>query len=648
MRVYHYFLFGLVCAAFVSPGGANVATTAGSNLTAYNGTGATNNNKWNTMMNARGGMSETAATANFGNCNAVVLRCATPKCTNGACYDMSVARPIVAGCVNSNSSCKKHGDELIDYITAQIVAQSNAKQQEQQNAVAIAQAQAQAQAAAASAAAEQSNAQMQQMQQQMAEMQQQMAESMANMQAQMAAQSESQSVQIQNALEEQRNSYSTAVASDSATGGGNEIDPAALEGLTVAEQLAIKNGVSPDLLVREQVAGKIETAIDNATVEMKKLKEVLDRLLEYGGCDSAANNCTGPKRVKKFKDLANEFFDPYEAVVDDMYEALMLAMTVGIDVSDVIMLLSDSCNMWGKYMCGTCDKDRQETDAGGGVSVCECNETAKGKKNCYWRVAFEKDTGKVAKNQPHCRLMGILDDKADVQREWIDANTGMTGSVQVACASDFIGSVGIFRGRRKNADADVEMLRDLVAQDSSTTCSAKDTKNMTEKEIRENCGMNACMVATDSNERKALEAAFRSRKLDSKNLCYDNKTSSLNNLPFTYITPGDWCSQYTASDRCEAKGAGKCEWVNYKCVSTSKKVCSSGYRLDSNGNCVEASNFIGPPTEADWLSNYEKKNEAKSAKSDFSEYGKDMTTCLNQKTKEEGLPLYEALRACNR
>ncbi len=107
-------LYGVLCAAFIAPAGANVATTAGSNLTAYNGTGATNNNQWNSMMNARGGMASTAD-ANFGNCEAVILRCASPKCGSG-CADVNIARPIVAGCVNSNATCKKHGDALIESL----------------------------------------------------------------------------------------------------------------------------------------------------------------------------------------------------------------------------------------------------------------------------------------------------------------------------------------------------------------------------------------------------------------------------------------------------------------------------------------------------------------------------------------------------
>ncbi len=491
-------------------------------------------------MNARGMAVNTTANANFGNCNAVVLRCATPKCANGACYDMSVARPIVAGCVNSNNSCKKYGDDLIEYITAQIVAQSTAKQQEQANAVAIAQAQAEAQAAAAQNAAAQSNAQMQAMQQQMQQMQAQMAESMAAMQEQMAAQSESQSAQIQT-LAEQRNSYYTD-ETNTATAGGNNIDPAALEGLSAVEQIAVKNGMDANLLVREQVSGKIETAITDAETEMKKLKQTLDDLLEYAGCDSAATNCTGPKRVKKFKDLANQFFDPYEGVVDNMYDALMLALTVGIDVNDVIMLLSDSCNMWGQYLCGTCtqtdyyktnqtnNKIEYDPEYTAQHGRCECNYTTDANgdstisNNCYWRVATTD--GQVAKKQQHCRLMGIIDDKITVQRDWIEANTGMTGSTQVACASDVVLSAALFRGRSKQATMDIETLRDLVNQDSTGTCRTRNGK--IDGDIKVACGMNKCMVGLNDGSGTPydkLRQAASTKKLperDKGGLCYES------------------------------------------------------------------------------------------------------------------------------
>ena len=70
----HFFAVWFCLCPFVA--GAQVATTAGSNLTAWNGnSGATNNNNWNQMMNSRtmatvavGG----APTADFGNCNSLI------------------------------------------------------------------------------------------------------------------------------------------------------------------------------------------------------------------------------------------------------------------------------------------------------------------------------------------------------------------------------------------------------------------------------------------------------------------------------------------------------------------------------------------------------------------------------------------------
>ena len=133
--------------AFAS--GGPVATTAGSNLTAYNPSNA-NNNQWATMSNGRYD-GNTSAKADFGNCNALILRCAQPKCSNGGCGDMSVASAIVTGCVQSNSSCKQYGNDLVQYMSAQLVASSNAKINEQNMA---------AQQAAAAAAAQQSQQQM--------------------------------------------------------------------------------------------------------------------------------------------------------------------------------------------------------------------------------------------------------------------------------------------------------------------------------------------------------------------------------------------------------------------------------------------------------------------------------------------------------
>ena len=180
MKLFKRFLLLCLCAIPTFAQG-QIATTAGSNLTAWNrNSGATNNNNWNTLMNNRTLTGGATAKADFGNCNSLILRCAQPKCA--ACTTMELAKPVVSGCVNSSKDCKKHGDDLVEFIAAQIVASAAEKVQAQQ----LAQQQAAAQAAAA-----QSSQQMAQMQQQMAQMQQQMQQQNAQQMQQMQMQMQS-------------------------------------------------------------------------------------------------------------------------------------------------------------------------------------------------------------------------------------------------------------------------------------------------------------------------------------------------------------------------------------------------------------------------------------------------------------------------
>ena len=612
MKIHSTLLLGALCAGVVSPALSNVATTAGSNLTAYNGTGATNNNQWNSLMNGRAGMAQNAAEANFGNCNAIVLRCASPKCASGGCTDMNVAAAIVAGCVNSNQTCKQYGDDLVQYITAQVVAQSTAKVQEQQNAVEIARAQAEASAAASAAAAEQNNAQMAAMQQQMAQMQQQMAESMTAMQEQMAASAESQNAQIQNALQNQ-NSYATAPTNTGDTGAVIS----GLDGLGVAEQLAAKNGISADILVREQMGGQIETAIEDATLKMKELKQQLDAIIEYAGCDSGVTSCRGPKRVKKFKDMANEFFDPYEEVLDNMYDALVLAMTLGIDVSDTIMLLSDSCNIWGKYLCDTCTSTQQNSvDTGEGI--CDCNTS----NNCYYRIRKDPSTGRVLEKQPHCRLVGTVGNKEDVWHEWIDANSGITGTTQVACASDAIDNISVFRGRRRRKTSiDIDTLRDFINQDSSGTC--RTPKNGDDNfDVREDCGAKFCNVdpKNDLKRYKQLEQAYKTRKLPAQTLTgapesrlcfkderdidnYEYGGSANNETQLDPVTQQAVTSCISILNETDCRKQTGCTWVdNYGLIPG----------MVTKGTCMYTGiSKKAIPTDCEWMTDEECKNSTK-------------------------------------
>jgi len=496
------FLLVLSCVAPFCAANAVVSQTAGSNLTAYNGeSGSTNNNRWNNLTNARSiAASGSNATADFGNCNAVIMRCAQPKCANGGCTDMSVTSGIVSGCVQSNASCKQYGDELVQYIAAQLVAQSTAKA----NAAASA-----AQTAAANAAAQQNAQQMQQMQQQMQQMQ-----------SQMAQQNAQQMAQLQSALEEQKQLTANAIAEATAA---REVAPvqsaqsvvANTNDLNNAQLSAAQNGVSADILAREQISGQIMSALENAQTQLKTLKATMTDTFNYAGCDSRGNNCTGPKRVKTFKQKAEGFFDPYENVLDELYDALILAQSVGVDITDIYMMLNGSCNVWGQYLCSsevispteTClEWDwKTETIDGKTTTIKTCKKSgfssastgthSYNENNCkggksiregYARGGHECTPNFVIppEDDVSCTLnKTIIDNKDDpVQRDWLWAETNMESgaNIRVGCASSALESSVLFRNRKKQASIDIETLEKIIAQDAPATISKYRKNNVDE------------------------------------------------------------------------------------------------------------------------------------------------------------------------
>lgn len=408
-------------------------------------------------MNSRS-QTGSKAKADFGNCNSLILRCAQPKCA--ACTTMELAKPVVSGCVNSSKDCKKHGDDLVEFIAAQIVASAAEKVQAQQ----LAQQQAAAQAAAA-----QSSQQMAQMQQQMAQMQQQMQQQNAQQMAQMQA-----------ALDEQKalaaQAQAQAVAAQQAKA---EAAAQTASGVTVAQQAAIESGVSEDTLVRQQIGGEILSTVENAEAQLIKLKETMDQVFRYAGCDARGNNCSGPKRVKIFKEKAMQFFDPYDAIADEMYDALETALAVGVDVSDVIMMLSGSCNKWGKYMCtGDGTNEHKPVAYAGGTgenTYDDCGPDGKSdKKGRYSRGGFECRDSQIIPPQDdvRCTLIGMISDSGDdddtVERNWLSESYDGDKFIRVGCASSALDSIAIF-GRRKsgkNRTLDLDTLERIILQDA--------------------------------------------------------------------------------------------------------------------------------------------------------------------------------------
>ena len=485
----------MVLCAMPSLAGAQVATTAGSNLTAWNGdTGSINNNNWNSMMNSRvtSAGANSGPAADYGNCNSLILRCAQPKCSG--CSSMDLARPIVRGCVNSNASCKKYGEDLVEYISAQLVSSASAKAQQQQ-------------LAAQQAAAANNNQQMQQMQAQMQQMQ-------YEMQQQNAAQMQ----QMQAALDEQKQMVAAAQAEAAAA--QQRANAVSDTGLTALQQNAIDIGVSNDVMLREQISGEILSKVENAEAALKKLKVSMDNTFNYAGCDSRGDDCAGPNRVKTFKDKALGFITPYEEIVDEMYEALETALAVGVDVSDVIMMLSGSCNKWGKYIC------RYSLSTKNGVTVADVGSydkacvDGKSKKNLDLNVRgigaeCSANMQIPPQDDMRCQLVSLYDDTEDTDGEefwalWSEENsTDGDETVRIGCATSMLDSISIFgrRSSRRGAALDLDTLERMIIQDAPDNMGKRNDMDK----------VKYCALTYEGQ--RHLDSAIEKRTLPTKNLC---------------------------------------------------------------------------------------------------------------------------------
>ena len=461
-RISRFLLIALALCGTTAFAATVVPSTVGSNLTAFNNnSGAVNNAMWNNYTNPRasGAASTTAPTADFGNCNALILRCAQPKCANGGCSTMDIARPIVSGCVQSNPTCTQYGDDLIEFISAQLVSDANAAAQS---------AAANAQIAAAQAAAQQSSQQMAQMQQQMVQMQQQMQQQSADTAAQIQAALAQQQAATAQAIADAANTNAAAINSattqmQNAAAAANTATVSNDSNLTAAQQTAAAAGVSADVLAREQISGQILSKIENAEDALKRAQAAMKTAFEYAGCDSTGSNCTGPKRVSTFKDKAMEFFDPYNDVLDELYDGLILAQSVGVDITDIYMMLNGTCNVWGQYLCApgqVMHYDSQNCVDGRSVPVRDGGATVRGGADCeIGQVVPMSDGG--------CQLIKMLTSDEEVQRNWLYPETGYGGvQVRVGCASEALDNSTLFRNRRRQADIDIEVLQRMIEQDA--------------------------------------------------------------------------------------------------------------------------------------------------------------------------------------
>ena len=509
MKLIAKFLLAVFSFAPMTVGAAPISQTAGSNLTQYNGSmGNIVGNQWNTMTNPRINTQNTTVKADFGNCNAIVIRCATPKCSGGGCGNMDIAQSIVSGCVNSNEACKKYGEDLINYISAQLVSDSVALQNQQ---------------AAAAAAASEQNAQ------QIAAMQQQMQQQMMQMQEQSNAKIDA----LQDALAESQRATNEAVQQAAASAAQSAQTQIAANSvgteLTTAQASAAASGVDPDIIKRATITGEILTSMEGVDTSLDNLKTAMRTAFKYGGCNEInGNNCTGPKRIKKFKDLANKFMEPYDALVENLEDALIRAQTVGVDMGDIYMMLSGSCNRWAEYVCQYPNNGTIPTYHTKGTTIsvlinplsskymeipvaanCEngksINEPGSGIKK-----GFDCADGQVVPPEAlvGCTVNRIFNDEdsyKEIQEAWLNPDESSTGIIRIGCASDIMNS-GIFkrRGGNKVGSIDIDVLELLINQDAPNKPENNEIKKF-------------CAVEYPSDELNTLKSTIISRNLG--NIC---------------------------------------------------------------------------------------------------------------------------------
>ncbi len=640
MKTYILPIFTALCCMTSHVVMANVATTAGSNLTAWNGgSGATNNNAWNTSMNNRTmatgplGGSNAAPVADFGNCNALILRCAKPKCSG--CTTLELAEPIVAGCVNSNTECKKHGEDLIDFISAQLVADANAAATA---AAAKAQAEASAQSAAAAnaaatAAANANNAQINELQSQLSQM--------------VAAQAESNR-QIQQLTQTLENNASQPAPASTPSAPDNEsasVSSAMSDmGLAEVERIAKENDIDTNLLARKVATGEIMSKIEDAQKSLTSLKAAMEETFRYAGCNSQGANCTGPKRVKKFKELAYKYFEPYDAVADHMYDALETALMVGVDVNDVIMMLSGSCERWGRYICrvnsvnvGESGEDKiiypvyTYTKASCIDGMSKAGERA---ATSYTGAGGRETTGYLnivrgglpctegaavpPEDDTRCTLSGILmaEDERDVLlREWDIENQENEAYVRIGCATNALnGLMALKRGSGSSKKAmDIDVLERMLTQDASDLAGRRSSGSAG---VRSYGGSNSgydmdrykyCALTVDGYNK--LQTALAHRRMPAGDMCvsYDKLTSKmlrsdLIDLGFVDIS-ADSSGGFVVNElTCVAHDCNEAEFKASKQVCENKCKFKTGEACGASfGSWEDEKNDAGKENEPDGL-----------------------------------------------
>ena len=344
------------------------------------------------------------------------------------------------------------------------------------------------------------------------------------------------------------------------------------DGLTTAQKIAAKSGLSADLLARDQITGQIMSKIENAQTQLKALKAAMNDTFEYAGCDTSGNNCAGPKRVKTFKQRAMNFFEPYNAVLDELYDALIMAQSVGVDITDIYMMLNGTCNAWAKYLC-TQDQVMHYTNQNckDGISVSEPEVVVTNKGNYVkWGVhggAKCKVGQVVPMSDGGCQLIQMLTSNDEVQYNWLYPDEGFENAqVRIGCASEALESSALFRNRKKQASIDIETLQRIIEQDAPSVYGSSRLRSNTKPDPD---GVKYCAVNADTLV--DLQKSANLKKLPSK-IC----TTDADLLAKWNENPGVTSGETTEIDAIIKASDFSNAWLTLNCNGSEKcKLCQT-------------------------------------------------------------------------
>ena len=198
-----------------------------------------------------------------------------------------------------------------------------------------------------------------------------------------------------------------------------------------------------------------------------------------------------------------------------------MALAVGVDVSDVIMMLSGGCNQWGKFLCT--GNGEKHTVATYNSDTCKNGRsvklgTVKGGQECTPGMAVPPQ------DDTRCTVTKLIggDGDEEVLREWLDENYEGDRLVRVGCATSALESIAIFgrRNSKKGATLDLDTLERIILQDAPDYAGG----NRLSGGSSDNNGIDRVKYCklTESGYKNLL-AAVQSKKLP-KRICvpYDN------------------------------------------------------------------------------------------------------------------------------